>query len=125
VTADEAGFEEAIRALSLGANASEDPVDQDALTEAYDLVNAALDDLLVTQTKLSAAASALDWEMDVQTDVQVRLEAMVSTIKEVDVAEALPAWKPCNAAGSQLRSDRQAQRDESLRLSVGGRPAGP
>lgn len=89
VTANEAGFEEAIRALSLGANASEDPVDQDALTEAYDLVNAALDALLVTQTKLSAAASALEWEMDVQTDVQVRLEAMVSTVKEMDVAEAL------------------------------------
>jgi flagellar hook-associated protein 3 FlgL len=89
VTANEAGFEQAIRALSLGANASENPVDQDALTEAYDLVNTALDALLVTQTKLSAAASALEWEMDVQTDVQVRLEAMVSTIKEVDVAEAL------------------------------------
>ena len=89
VTANEAGFEEAIRALSLGANASEDPVDQDALTEAYDLVNTALDALLVTQTKLSAAATALEWEMDVQTDVQVRLEAMVSTVKEVDVAEAL------------------------------------
>lgn len=89
VTADEAGFEMALRALSLGVNASEDPVDQDALGEAYDLVNAALDALLVTQTKLSSTASTLDSEMDRQMDVQVRLEAMSSDVKEVDVAEAL------------------------------------
>jgi flagellar hook-associated protein 3 FlgL len=89
VTANGSAFEQAIRALSLGVNASEDPVDQDALTEAYDLVNAALDDLLVSQTKLSSAASAIDSELDMQTDIQVRLEAMTSDIKEVDVAEAL------------------------------------
>ena len=75
--------------LSLGANASEDPVDTDALTEAYDLVNAALDAILVAQTKLSGAASAIEWELDVQTGLQVRLEAMTSDIKEVDVTEAL------------------------------------
>lgn len=89
VTADEAGFEQAIRALSLGANASEDPVDEDALTEAYDLVNSAIDTLLVTQTKLSSASSAIDWELDVQIGMQVRLEALASDIQEVDVAEAM------------------------------------
>ncbi len=89
VTAGEEGFEIAIRALSLGANASEDPADEDAMSEAYDLVNQALDALLVTQTKLSTAASGLEWEMDVQTDVQVRLEAFASDIREVDVAEAV------------------------------------
>lgn len=89
VTADESAFEMALRALSLGANASEDPVDSDALNEAYDLVNEALDALLVTQTKLSSASTDIEWEMDVQTDLQVRLEAMTSDIKEVDLAAAI------------------------------------
>ena len=89
MTADEESFEMAIRALSLGANATENPADEDAIAEAYDLVNQALDALLVTQTKLSTSASELEWEMDVQTDVQVRLEAFASEIREVDVAEAV------------------------------------
>ena len=89
VTANEDAFEKAIRALSLGANASEDPADEDAMSEALDLVNEALDALLVSQTKLSAAGSDLDWEIDVQTEVQVRLEAFSSEIKKVDVAEAV------------------------------------
>ncbi len=89
VTANQEAFEKAIRALSLGANASEDPADEDAMAEALDLVNEALDGLLATQTKLSAAATDLDWEMDVQMEAQVRLEAFISEIKEVDVAEAV------------------------------------
>lgn len=88
VTADDSGFEEAIRAFSLGVNASEDPVDQDALNEAYGLVNSALDSLLVSQTKLSSASTSINSEMDVQTGLQVQLEAMTSNINEVDVAEA-------------------------------------
>lgn len=89
VTANQEAFEKAIRALSLGVNASEDPADEDAMAEALDLVNEALDGLLATQTKLSAAATDLDWEMDVQMEAQVRLEAFISEIKEVDVAEAV------------------------------------
>ena len=89
VTADQDAFEKAIRALSLGANATEDPADEDAMAEAFDLVNEALDSLLATQTRLSAASTDLDWEMDVQMEAQVRLEAFISEIKQVDVAEAV------------------------------------
>ncbi|MCG8512061.1 MAG: flagellar biosynthesis protein FlgL [Rhodospirillales bacterium] len=114
-TADEAGFEQAIRALSLGVNASEDPLDEDAVLEAYDLVNSALDALLVTQTKLSAAASTLDSEMDIQTETQVRLEAVISDIEKVDLAEALSR---AEALQTQLEASYSAiSRINELKLS--------
>ena len=89
VTADQSAFEKAIRALSLGVNAEEDPQDTDALLEAYDLVGEAMDELLIIQTKLSADADTLEFEIDVQTDTQLRLDSMISDIEEVDLAEVV------------------------------------
>ncbi len=45
-----------------------------------------------------------------KTDVQVRLEAMVSTIKEVDVAEALTRMETLQTQLEASRGDRQDQR---------------
>jgi|GEM_PF-392935 len=89
VTGNDSAVEEAIRALSLAANASENPLDEDAVQEAYDLATEALDGLGVILTKLSSIGSAIDSEIDIQTEVQLQLEAMASNIEEVDVAEAL------------------------------------
>ena len=89
VTADQSAFEKAIRTLSLGVNASENPQDTDALLEAYDLVGEAMDELLIVQAKLSADADTLEFEIDVQTDTQLRLDSMISDIEEVDLAEVV------------------------------------
>ena len=89
VTADDSAFEKAIRALSLGANAEENPQDTEALLEAYDLVGEAMDELLIIQTKLSADADTLEFEIDVQTDTQLRLDSMISDIEKVDLAEVV------------------------------------
>jgi len=89
VTASESGFEVAIRALSLAANATESPADQDALLEAYDLVNEALDELLIVQSGLSTTASNLEREIDMELDYQLTLDAMIGDIKNVDLAAVL------------------------------------
>ncbi len=89
VTASQSGFEKSIRALSLAANATESPADQDALLEAYDLINDALDELLVVQSGLSTTASNLEREIDMELDYQLTLDAMIGDIKNVDLAAVI------------------------------------
>jgi flagellar hook-associated protein 3 FlgL len=105
VTANESAFEQAIRSLSLAANASENPLDKDAVQEAYDLATQALEGLAVVQTKLSSIGSAIDAEVDIQTEVQLQLEAMASNIEAVDVAEALSRME---ALQTQLKASYHA-----------------
>jgi len=88
VSADSSGFEKLIRAMSLAANASSDPVDKDALTEAYDLATEALDEILVVQTELSLAADKVEQAIDSNLDFQLYSQAVLEDLKYVDVAAA-------------------------------------
>ncbi|NFV79674.1 flagellin [Magnetospirillum aberrantis] len=85
VTADSTGFEKAVRALNVVANAS--PLDQTALEEAYDLATEALDALIATQSGLSNTAARLETAQSRQTNSISLLESVASDLKEVDTAE--------------------------------------
>lgn len=88
VTADNAGFEKLLRAMSLAANAATDPVDKTALEEAYDLVTEALDDVMLVQTELSLAADKTEQSIDSNLDFQLYSQAVIEDLKYVDVAAA-------------------------------------
>lgn len=81
------GFEKLLRALSLAANASESPADLDLMQDAYDLLDLAIDDISVEQSRLSGVASAIDDAMDRNVDFQLYAESLVSDLKNIDVAE--------------------------------------
>ena len=85
--ADSSGFEKLLRALSLAANASESPADLDLMQDAYDLLDSAIDEISVEQSRLSGVASAVDDAMDRNVDFQLYAESLVSDLKNVDVAE--------------------------------------
>jgi len=74
--------------MSLAANASADPLDEDALTEAYDLATSALDAILVVQTELSLAADKVEQAIDSNLDYPLYSQAVLEDLKYVDVAAA-------------------------------------
>lgn len=85
--ADSSGFEKLLRALSLAANASENPADLDTMQDAYDLLDSAIDDISVEQSRLSGIANSVDDAMDRNVDFQLYAESLVDDLKNVDVAE--------------------------------------
>ncbi|SME96930.1 flagellar hook-associated protein 3 FlgL [Tistlia consotensis] len=85
-TGDEAGFEQLIRACSLVANASLDPVDDTALGEAYDLLGEAIDGLSTIQSGLSSSSDAIDRAIDLEMDRQLNLEGRLSDLTDADTA---------------------------------------
>jgi len=87
VRADSSGFEKLLRALSLAANASEDPADLDTMQDAYDLLDSAIDEISVEQSRLSSIANSVDDAMDRNVDFQLYAESLVDDLKNVDVAE--------------------------------------
>lgn len=89
MTADMDAFENALRALNIVANASTDPIDTDALSEATSLLNSALDGIGEQQTRMSSVHSELEAVVDMHTDFQLTAESMVSELSEVDIAEAM------------------------------------
>lgn len=89
ITANSSGFEKAIRALSMGANASETPQDTQTLSEAYDLAGQSIEEMSVSLSELSASASSIDDVINREIDAQLYLDAMVSDIKHVDLAAAI------------------------------------
>ncbi|OSQ37032.1 flagellin [Thalassospira mesophila] len=89
ITADMDPFENAMRALNIVANASTDPIDDDALAEATTLLNAALDGIGEQQSRMSSVHSELESVVDMHTDFQLTAESMVSDLSEVDIAEAM------------------------------------
>ncbi|MEQ5778240.1 flagellin [Thalassospira sp. NFXS8] len=89
MTADMDAFENALRALNIVANASTDPIDTDALSEATSLLNSALDGIGEQQTRMSSVHSELEAVVDMHTDFQLTAESMVSDLSEVDIAEAM------------------------------------
>jgi flagellar hook-associated protein 3 FlgL len=89
MTADMDMFEKALRALNIAANASTDPIDSDALSEATSLINSALDGIGEQQTRMSSVHAQLESVIDMHTDFQLTAESMVSDLSEVDIAEAM------------------------------------
>lgn len=87
VTASGSAFEEALRAANILANLTTSPVDETALTEAYDLATEALDGLLAVQSSLSINSSRLETAQTRQESALSLLETMTTDIKAVDTAE--------------------------------------
>lgn len=86
VTAGESGFEKILRAANILANADTSDLDQDAITEAYDLATEALDELLAAQGRLSVNASRLETFGERQDTALSLLGDRISDVKSVDVA---------------------------------------
>ncbi len=87
VTADDTAFEKAIRAISIIANATTDPIDETAFTEAYDLATEALDDLISVQSGLALKAEQLERAQYSQEATITLVEEAVTNIKAADTAE--------------------------------------
>lgn len=84
VTADNEAFEEIIRAFSLASN---NPSDETALTEAYELLSNALDDLAVLNADISQGSQTLDQVIDDQLSELNLIDTLISNLTEVDLAE--------------------------------------
>lgn len=83
VTADDAGFETALRALKLIASGSTDTT---SVTAAISLVADAIDGLSSVQTKLSLNASTFESAQSEQETYQSDTADLISSLSEVDVA---------------------------------------
>jgi len=84
VTADESGFEQALRAFNLVANTS--PLDTTTLNEAMGLAESALSDITTAQTRLSLASAAVERASSYQTEYQDYARSLGSDLNGVDVA---------------------------------------
>ena len=89
ITAQEDAFEQALRALNLAANASTDPVDEAALTEAMELIESAAAGLSELQNQVSYTQDQLEAVVDMHTDFQLAAEGTVSNLADIDLAEAV------------------------------------
>ncbi len=87
ITADEPAFEEMLRALAYmdyaGAN-----LDDTVLEEAYSLMKSAVDGLSDIRGRIGASTKVLEAAMDGHEDYLTYTTNLVSTLEDVDVAEA-------------------------------------
>lgn len=83
VTADDSGFEMALRALKLVASGG---TDSTSITAATELVADAIDRLSSVQTKLSLNASTLTTAQTEQETYQSDTADLISSLSEVDIA---------------------------------------
>jgi flagellar hook-associated protein 3 FlgL len=84
VLADDAAFEQALRAMNLVANTS--PLPTDALNEALDLATSAVDAVGVVQSRISNASSSIERASAFQTEYQSFADTLGSSLTSVDVA---------------------------------------
>jgi flagellar hook-associated protein 3 FlgL len=89
VTADEAGFEEIIRALRLASTATMNPVDTARLDEALRVINQAIDDLPAIRSRIGVTISMLEDVNGKHDDFQIFTEKSIIDIGQVDVAAAM------------------------------------
>lgn len=89
ITADNETFENALRALNLAAYAETDPVDEVALQEAAELLEAAVAGISELQNQVSYTQDKLENIIDMHTDFQLTAEAAVSNLTDIDLAEAV------------------------------------
>ncbi len=87
VTADNAAFEQAFRALGMIAAAGTG-ADEDMIAEAYALIESALDATVAVQANVSVDASTLERSIERQADYQALLSSAISELTDVDVTEA-------------------------------------
>jgi len=85
VTADNAAFEQAFRALSIIANGT--TLDSDTLQQSYDLVISALDASIGVQSGLSVKSATLERAVERAADQDSMYEAMISELRDADVTE--------------------------------------
>lgn len=84
VTASNAAFEQALRAMNLVANNS--PLSTDTLNEALELAISAVDAVGVVQSGISNAASSIERASTFQAEYQSFAETLGSNLTSVDVA---------------------------------------
>ncbi len=86
VTANNQAIEKAIRAVMIAATMSTDPVNSDALTEAYDLATTAIEGLTALQATLSLGADRIETAEYREESLQVTLTNSITDLTQVDVA---------------------------------------
>jgi len=101
VTGDNSAIEEALRAAKLVSQATTNPVDTAALTDAFNLASSAISDLSNLQASVSVTSSRLTDAQNNQTSYISLLTDAASNIKNVDSAQAV-------AKVSQLDTQLQA-----------------
>ncbi len=85
VTANDPAFEQLFRAMNLAAN---NPTDLNALNEAFDLVNSAVDSLGQVQTNLTAKANVIDGQIAKNEEDANLFRSIISSISDTDLAAA-------------------------------------
>lgn len=87
VTAGSGAFEQALRAASVVAGVTTDPLDTATLQAAYDLATEALNGLTTAQSTLSIDAGRLERAQIDQEEVVAYAQLLIDDIKNVDVAQ--------------------------------------
>lgn len=88
VTADEAAFEQVLRALSMLETMTTDPADTATMQSAFDLLSTATTGLGEIQETLSNQTDALNTIVDGQTEFQIYANEALESLTQIDVAEA-------------------------------------
>lgn len=90
VTADEAGFEQVIRALHLVATSNNTPTpDTNRLQEALTVVNQAIDNLPVIRSRIASAQRSIEQVNGSHEDIKLYIDETITDIKGVDIALAV------------------------------------
>ncbi|SEH61972.1 flagellin [Magnetospirillum fulvum] len=87
VTADDSGFEKALRAANMLTGLTTDEVDTAKVSAAYDLATEALEEILATQGTISLSSSRLESAKARQDTASSLLADRASALKSVDIAE--------------------------------------
>ena len=86
VTADEAGFEQLIRALNLTATASTSPtIEKLRLQEALVVVNQAIDNLPVIRSRIGSAQFSIEQANESHLDISLYIDESITNFKSVDI----------------------------------------
>lgn len=113
-TADDPAIEKAMRAFTLVASMSVDPVDSDVLDEASTLAAEGADGMSVIQARLGVAAGTLDRTLDRHVDTQLVLETQVDDLRSVDLAEATVRMSQLQASLEATMSLMKILQDTNL-----------
>ncbi len=90
VTADAEGFEQAIRALRMAADASTSPtIDRIRFQEALKVINTAIDNIPTTRSRIGASLKAIEGADLGHNDMELFMERTISDIENVDIPETV------------------------------------
>ena len=90
VTADEAGFEQLIRALKLTATATTSPtIDKLRLQEALVVVNQAIDNIPVIRSRIGSAHLSIEQANESHLDMSLYLDQSITDLKAIDIPQAV------------------------------------